>query len=430
MITIILLTILFVSELVFSIWNLKTKKEHLKEKMYFRIIFTLFLLLGLLTGILNDTSRYGMLLFLCTIQTAIAILKAYTKKEHPFKPLRQFLRPIGALLLWSMALLPAIIFPQYTEPKVTGTHSGAVTQYTWTGEDRSETYTDTGENRSVTVKFWYPEEEGNYPLVIFSHGAFGVIDSNYSTFVELASNGYVVASIGHPYHAMMVEDANGNTTYMDMDFFNDVMTVDGSDTPEYNKTIYEKTQEWLSIRTGDMNFVLDTILEKNKNGEAGPFSCVDPEKIGLFGHSLGGATAVAVGRQRTDIDAVIDLEGTMFGEYVGFENGLYLFNEEPYPIPLLDVNSTAVYELESNNNQEYINFYVGEHAQEFHSVIFHNVGHLNFTDLPLVSPAIAGMLGTGDADAKECIESLNEMVLNYFDYYLKDMVEWKVQEDY
>lgn len=44
---------------------------------------------------------------------------------------------------------------------------------------------------------------------------------------------------------------------------------------------------------------------------------VDEDKIGLMGHSMGGASSVQLGRERDDIDAVIDLEGTMAGEYVG-----------------------------------------------------------------------------------------------------------------
>ncbi|MBQ5851909.1 MAG: hypothetical protein IIW54_14020, partial [Lachnospiraceae bacterium] len=32
----------------------------------------------------------------------------------------------------------------------------------------------------------------DFPLVVFSHGAFGYYESNTSTYMELASNGYVV----------------------------------------------------------------------------------------------------------------------------------------------------------------------------------------------------------------------------------------------
>lgn len=328
MITAILLTLLFLAELFFSVWNLKTKKQHSKEKMFFRIAFSLLLLLGLLTGILKGTSRYGMLLLLCILQTAHSIFKAYVEKERPVKVIGQIMRPLGNLFLYCFALTPAILFPQYTEPQVTGSYTVTTSQYTWTDESRIETYSDTGENRSITVKFWYPTEAGSYPLVVFSHGSTGVIDSNTSTFTELASNGYVVASIGHPYQAMMVEDVNGNITPIDMEFLNQVMGDNGKDTPEHNKAVYEMSQEWMAIRTADMNFVIDTTLTKHANEEAGPFSSINPEKLGLFGHSLGGATAVGMGRQRTDIDAVIDLEGTMLTEYTGFENDCYLFNDE------------------------------------------------------------------------------------------------------
>ena len=60
----------------------------------------------------------------------------------------------------------------------------------------------------------------------------------------------------------------------------------------------------------------------------------DVEKIGLMGHSLGGAASVSVGRYRDDVDADIDLDGTMLGEQLGFEYGKYQYEEEPYPVPL------------------------------------------------------------------------------------------------
>ena len=331
---------------------------------------------------------------------------------------------ILVVLVTAFFLLKAWMFPPYEVPMGTGEYAVRTQTFTWEDEGRTETYTDTGENRVLTVKIWYPEAEGKYPLVIFLHGAFGVIDSNASTCTELASHGYVVVSIGHPYHAMFVEDVNGKKTFVNMDFFKRVYADNGADTAEAEKAVYEFSLEWMAVRTGDMNFVLDTILEKVQAEEEAPFTLIDAEKIGLFGHSMGGATVVQMGRERNDIDAVIDLEGTMAGEYVGFENGYELYNETPYPIPLLDVNSGSVRaqiaELETKHTGwEYVNDYVGRNALDYREVIFKDAGHLNFTDLPQFSPVLAGFLGVGEVDAAECITNVNEMVLIFFDYYLK-----------
>lgn len=333
-----------------------------------------------------------------------------------------------------------ILFPSYEGLPVTGNHSVTTKEFTWVDESRTETFTDTGENRSLTVKFWYPEEEGSYPLIVFSHGAFGVIDSNYSTCMELASNGYVVASIGHTYHAMFVKDVNGRTTYADMDFIKSVYTGSSENyDPEAEKQAYENSLVWMELRTADENFVLDTILEKARQKEEAPFSMINPEKIGLFGHSMGGASSVQLGRERTDIDAVIDLEGTMLGEYAGFENGIEIYREEPYPVPVLDVFGTRLYDMtsemekelsEEHPNWQYVNFYVGEHARDYRAVAFRDAGHLNFTDLPLISPVLARLLGIGRVDAKTCMENVNHVVLTWFDYYLKGKGELDIPAEY
>lgn len=335
---------------------------------------------------------------------------------------------IVAIVALAAVLLKSKLFPAYEGLPVSGDLAIETMTFTWEDESRIETYSDSGENRALTVGFWYPEEEGKYPLVVFSHGAFGVIESNFSTYTELASNGYVVASIGHPYHAMYVEDVNGKTTFVDMEFFKQVNADNGGEySEEAERRQYELSKEWMELRSADMNFVLDTILEKTTVDGIGTekvFSLIDTDKIGLMGHSMGGATAVQLGREREDITAVIDLEGTMLGEYVGFENGYEIYNKEPYPIPVLDVNSQAVREdietLETEHpDWEYVNDYLGRNAADYREVIFNGAGHLNYTDLPLIAPPLAAMLGVGDVDATVCLKNVNEVVLTYFDFYLK-----------
>ena len=79
-------------------------------------------------------------------------------------------------------------------------------------------------------------------------------------------------------------------------------------------------------------------------------SMTDTEHIGLMGHSMGGAASVTVGRTRDDIDAVIDLDGTMLGEQFSYSNGEYDFYDEAYPVPLLSVNNEEhyFYQLQGN----------------------------------------------------------------------------------
>lgn len=356
-----------------------------------------------------------------------------TEKNYGKKKIAVRCVKIAAVILVVLILFRIALFPPHKQPAVTGSHTVVIKEFTWEDESRVETFTDTGENRALTVKFWYPEEKGDYPLVVFSHGALGVIDSNSSTCMELASNGYVVASIAHPYHAMFVKDVSGKVTTVDMDFLRSVYEENGTNDPEREEKNYLKCKEWMALRTADENFVLDTILSKTAKGEEGPFCRINPEKIGLFGHSMGGASSVALGRERNDIDAVIDLEGTMLGEYVGFENGTALFNQDPYPIPVLDVNSREVHKAAEALAAEglmYVNFYVGENAVDYREVIFNDAGHLNFTDLPLVSPILARMLGVGKVDARACIENVNEVVLSWFDFYLKGEGELDLKAEY
>lgn len=365
-----------------------------------------------------------------------------TENQENKRGMKRWVKVLLIILLILAAasvLLKMIMFPPYDAPKITGSHEVEVKEFTWVDANRVETFTDTGENRELTVKFWYPKEEGSYPLIVFSHGAFGVIDSNYSTCMELASNGYVVASIAHPYHAIFVKNVDGKTTLADKDFMQDVFAGSGVYDPESEKQVYENSLEWMAVRTADENFVLDTILAKAKEGQEGPFRLIDPDKIGLFGHSMGGASSVQLGREREDIDAVIDLEGTMLGEYIGFENGVELYNEEPYKVPVLDVFGTRLYDemdkiseelLKDHPDWQYVNFYVGEHAEDYRAVAFHDTGHLNFTDLPLISPVLAKILGVGEVDAKNCIENVNEIVLKWFDYYLKGKGELDIKPEY
>lgn len=324
-----------------------------------------------------------------------------------------------------------ILFPPYTPLPASGNLTVAETTVTWTDESRTETFLNDGSKRWLNVDFYYPEnavEEGlTYPLVIFSHGAFGVSLSNYSTYTELASHGYIVASISHTYHAAYSKSTDGKMAIGSSDFIKEVYSTPADESG------YHTQKSWMELRRADVNFVLDTILNKQQNGESF-FAAIDREHIGIMGHSLGGATAVMIGRERPEIDAVIDLDGTMLGETIDFQDGKAVYLEDAYPLPLLNFYGEDHWNMakelgKKGEKSSYINFFVDQNAVCGYHTVITDSGHMNFTDLPLISPILASKLGTGTIDSEKCLQQVNELVLSFFDCYLKGKGTFSVAEN-
>lgn len=430
---IITLVLLLALETFFLIWSIITRNSHREEKGIISIAVLAILGLLLATGVFEWSFRYGALLFVLAIQALAGTVILVRKKEKEYRVGKNILRFVRNCFIFTFALSLVILFPQYEQPETTGSHKVATAKYTWTDNGRVEEFSKSGENRVLTVEFWYPENvDKTYPLVVFSHGAFGFAGSNYSTFAELASNGYVVASIGHTYHAFYTMDTNGKLTTVDTGFINKAIEISSVHDAKHEEEIYNITKEWMKLRTADENFVIDTILGQCKNNtDDSLFSIINTEKIGLMGHSLGGASSAQIGRERDDIDAVIVLDGTMLGEEVGFENNAVVLNDTPYPIPLLNVYAEDHYTSSRELvGDAYNNFYATKNAVCAYETVFKNTGHLNFTDLPLFSPTLAKMLGVGAIDERYCIEVMNKVVLEFFNSYLKDAGVPKIEKEY
>jgi predicted dienelactone hydrolase len=418
----------------FLIYQLTTKNRHSRLIQFMKIAaFVIFSLL-LVTNVYWWGFRWlGLfaLLAIMAIIGAISLIKQ-PKNKKEFKNSTAVISCIIGCILLTIFIFPGIVFPQFNPLESTGPYANDTTFVTFVDKSRVDPYSPTGENRTLTVQFWYPaieEDIDTYPLVVFSHGAFGYRGSNLSTFENLASNGYVVASIDHSYHAFFAKHEDNSTTLVNMDFLKEATDLTNG---VYDiKTTYDKTHEWLEVRTSDMNFVLDKLLD-NSNGEIpkSVSALINPEKIGLFGHSLGGATAAQLGRQRPEVDGAIVIDGTMIGEEIAFNNGQVVLSTEAYPVPLLNLYNDSHYKDAKLLGTAYNNLSASSLAIEAYDVVIRDSGHLNFTDLPLFSPILARMLGTGKVDSRYCVETMNQIVLDFFDYTLKDNKELHLQSEY
>ncbi|WP_180270832.1 alpha/beta hydrolase family protein [Sporanaerobium hydrogeniformans] len=429
LVTIVLLIAIGI-EIFLGILSLKKDKAFEVLEARVRLGELLVFVLLILSPIITWNFRWYGLGIVLAFQGVIAIFKAIKNKKSVHRTRIRVIVKLffkGGLLLF--ILMPAWLFPENSELRPTGNYGTKTVTYTWTDKIRDETFTPEKDNRKITVQFWYPTKdkqsnqkaEGKFPLIIFSHGAFGIRASNTSTYQELASHGYVVCSIDHTYHALFTKQTDGKVIPCDQGFMkevNDLMVVKQG---EMDQAKYNITQDWLNLRTADMTFCLNeikTFVRDSNNEEV--FSMIAIDKIGLMGHSLGGATAAAVARQVEGIKAVAVIDGTMLGEEIGIKNGVEQVTNAPYPVPILNFYNGASYEKIKEIKAIYPNTVAAVSQKESYQIVIPNAGHMNFTDLALISPVLAKMLGTGTVSASACMKEVNDEILLFFDAYLKD----------
>ncbi len=427
----IILMVAFAVEALFAAYCIITKSNQSRLRNFVRIGALAAFLFFMLVAVIQWSFRWVGLAALLSIW---ALLGAWTligkkadKKAYKTGPILG--KAVGTLLLVLIALTPALIFPQYRQPSVTGKHPVATVNFTYTDPSRIETFGKTGGNREVNVEFWYPADAaGKSPLVVFDHGSFAMKTSNSSTFINLASNGYVVCSIDHPYQSLFTVDANRHMVSLDPAYLQEYLDLNHGKFD--GETKFRLESQWMQLRTADINFVLNTILANARDSGSGlVYQLVDPEKIGLMGHSLGGESSAQVARERKDIDAVINLDADLHGEYVDFVNGREVLNTSTYPVPILNILGDDLLRLIAkipDADSVVAVKHVSATAPNAFEIDFTGTDHMSFTDLPLVSPLMASLInasvpkaGGVEVDKYATIEKMNQTVLEFFNVYLK-----------
>ena len=180
----------------------------------------------------------------------------------------------------------------------------------------------------------------------------------------------------------------------------------------------------MGMRVADIHFVIDTVIARAKGRPADTvYRLIDTEKIGVIGHSLGGAAVLGVGRQRGDVGAVIALEAPLLCDILGVEQESFVVDASEYPVPLLNIYSDGAWgNLEAwpqyAGNARLL---LGADAQT-HNLHIEGAGHLSLTDLSLSSPALTRILNgrKPSIGVGECLQTINQACLSFFDCYLKE----------
>lgn len=237
------------------------------------------------------------------------------------------------------------------------------------------------------------------PLVVFSHGIWGMRFQNTAQFEALASRGYIVLAVDHAYDASLT-------------LFNDGTIADfrsGYEGELIPEQFWVLRNPQVKTRVADIGFMIDTVAKKAASNDP-LWVAADLENIGMFGHSYGGATSIVVANQDPRIDATIALDGWMVPvplEVIdqGVSSPLLYIGRESWPDPL---NYQKLDKLLNNSPQQA-------------SVLMPCTKHFDFSDAPLFSPFMqtAGIAGT--IPANELAADLENRIVNFFDKHLKGL---------
>lgn len=136
---------------------------------------------------------------------------------------------------------------------------------------------------------------GSFPVVIASPGSGSTRWLMTSWAEEVASHGFIVIGIDHPYDSAGAELADGTTAGSEL-------VATGDDDRDQ-----AAADAAAAIRAEDIRAVIDQLERGNTTVPA--LESADLSLIIAAGHSLGGAAAVEAGRQDERIDGVIDIDG-------------------------------------------------------------------------------------------------------------------------
>ena len=248
-----------------------------------------------------------------------------------------------------------------------------------------------------------------YPVVILRAGG-GALSSDYTSLAEdLTSHGYVVVSFDAPYRTVITAFPDGRVMERNAQGDFDRMPYAAAE-----KAATRAMGVWIT----DVKFVLDRLQELNANDPTGRFKGkLDLQKVGIVGHSLGGATAAQFCHDDARCKAGIDMDGIPFGSVV--QESLH----QPFLFILSDHRKEPGPEarmVEGKMESIYNKLPVGTRWQ----VMIEGANHFTFSDQMFTkSPVLITALQTvgvlGALEKHRGLVIAGACVHTFFDVYLK-----------
>jgi predicted dienelactone hydrolase len=340
------------------------------------------------------------------------------------------------LLIFSFIAALPILIPVFRFPAPGGPYAVGTTQLYLVDSTRPETYTpNPDDRREFMAQVWYPAQvapgarraplmthtpfqfshlslvqthaypeapvsnaQSAYPVLIFSHGHVGFVQQNLTQMEELASRGYIVCSIAHTYHTLYTVFPDGRVVLADATLANDFL--------KGKSPTQAVSADHLRIWTADTRFFIDE-LERIQAGEKQGLLVgkLDMARLGIFGQSFGGVTAVQACVEDDRCQAGLNLDAGLPSAYVGRAQDPPL--EQPF---MFMSNEGRAYDVGAN---------LAAIHNTGYGVIIRGTTHFDFTDLFLYSPVLKLTQAFGPIDGYRMIQIVNAYTVAFFDQTLK-----------
>jgi dienelactone hydrolase len=239
-----------------------------------------------------------------------------------------------------------------------------------------------------------------FPVLIFEPG-LGNLPTQYTTLLEdLASHGYIIFAIAPTYSADVVVFPNGRVAEASA-------AGKPGDTP--NEQAYTRL---VTVWAQDVVFVMNQLERLNTISGTMWSQHLDLTRLGIFGHSFGGATAAQVCLMDVRCKAGIDLDGSLFGPVVqtGLRKPFLVIQSEP-----CSTSDCRTFQSEIQAILRTVPNHEGYH------LTIKGVQHYNFSDSAVYfSPERAlGVLGS--IDGARGLQITRAYVRAFFDRYLNEI---------
>jgi dienelactone hydrolase len=392
------------------------------------------------------------------------------------------MRLIAGALACGLVLAAA---PPFELPAPSGPHAVGTTSWTLTDPARAEAYVP-GERRRVKVVAWYPvsaassagrpaargvrapylregvdearvfaslirAQPGSYdaiadvethavieapplpggrlPAILFAAGYGGVASAHAALVEDLASHGYVVLAIAHPYETTFVSFADGRSASMLDDAgaprapYREVIGEWGKEdetmaavtragnVDEQRRLLRDflatipKTTAALQRWVDDTKLVLDRLPTLSAASPAGRLAArIDAGAMGAAGHSMGGVAAADFCAVDRRCRAALNLDGSpQYGAMI----------DRTMPGAMLMVYSARPGRAGANDA-----IYRGA-AARYYRVDVAGTKHLDFSDLNFWGGRLREVPALGDIDPARASTVVRTIVREYFDQELR-----------